>query len=97
MVVRPRIARVSRVRASTFLALLVLIALLSAEGGAQQPAKVRQIGYLISGPPASFANRIEALRMGLRDLGYAEGRNITITFRSAETTDCPKAPPTWSA
>jgi putative ABC transport system substrate-binding protein len=69
------------------LALLLLIAPLSAEGRAQQPANVRQIGYLISGRPASFANRIEALQMGLRDLGYAEGKDITITFRSAETPD----------
>ena len=70
-----------------FLALLLLIALLTAEGRAQQPAKVHQIGYLISGPPASLANRVEALRMGLRDLGYVEGKNITIAFRSAETPD----------
>ena len=54
---------------------------------AQQPAKVHQIGYLISGPPASWANRIEAMRMGLRDLGYVEGKNIAIVVRSAETAD----------
>jgi len=53
----------------------------------QRPAKVHQIGYLISGPLASWANRVEALRMGLRDLGYVEGKNITIAFRSAETPD----------
>lgn len=53
----------------------------------QQPAKVHQIGYLSFGPPASWANRVEALRMGLRDLGYVEGKNITIAFRSAETAD----------
>jgi putative ABC transport system substrate-binding protein len=70
-----------------FLALLLLIALLTAEGHAQQPAKVHQIGYLLSGPPASWANRVEALRMGLRDLGYVEGKNIAIAFRSAETAD----------
>jgi putative ABC transport system substrate-binding protein len=54
---------------------------------AQQPAKVHQIGYLIFGSPASWANRAEALRMGLRDLGYVEGKNITIAFRSAEAAD----------
>jgi len=70
-----------------FLALLLLIAPLTAEARAQQTAKVHQIGYLMSGPPASWANRVEALRMGLQDLGYVEGKNITIAFRSAETPD----------
>jgi len=54
---------------------------------AQQPAKVPQIGYLISGSPASWENRADALRRGLRDLGYVEGKNITIAFRSAEGAD----------
>jgi ABC-type uncharacterized transport system substrate-binding protein len=54
---------------------------------AQQTGKVPQIGYLILGSPGSWANRAETLRMGLRDLGYVEGKNITIAFRSAETTD----------
>jgi putative tryptophan/tyrosine transport system substrate-binding protein len=54
---------------------------------AQQRGKVHQIGYLIYGSPASVAHRTEALRMGLRDLGYVEGKNITIAFRSAETAE----------
>jgi putative ABC transport system substrate-binding protein len=78
---------VSRVRACMFLALLLLIALLTTEARAQQPAKVHQIGCLSSGSPASFAIRVEALRMGLRDLGYVEGKNIAIAFRSAETAE----------
>ena len=64
------------------LALGILAAPLAAE--AQQAGKVHQIGYLISGSPASWANRVEALRMGLRDLGYVEGKNIAIVFRPAE-------------
>src|SRR6266542_2536589 len=86
-VVRPRIPKGSWVRGSAFLGLLVLIALSAAEAHAQQPAKVRQIGYLIYGSAASVAHRTEALRMGLRDLGYVEGKNIAIAFRSAETAD----------
>jgi putative ABC transport system substrate-binding protein len=78
---------VSLVRGSTFLGLPLLIALLAAGAHAQQPAKVHQIGYLIYGSPASVAHRIEALRIGLRDLGYVEGKNITLVFRSAETAD----------
>jgi putative tryptophan/tyrosine transport system substrate-binding protein len=87
MVVRPRTARVSRVGACTFLAILLLVAPLTREARAQQPAKVHQIGYLISGPRAPQANRVEALRRGLRDLGYIEGKNIAMTIRSADTTD----------
>ena len=83
MVVRPCSARVSRVRACICLAL----ALLTTEAYAQQPAKVHQIGYLISGSPAFWANRIEALRMGLRDLGYVEGKNMALALRSAETAE----------
>jgi putative ABC transport system substrate-binding protein len=70
-----------------FLALLVLIALLTAEVRAQQPPKGPQIGYLISGPPTLWTNRIEAMRTGLRDLGYVEGKNMTFVFQSAETPE----------
>src|SRR6266542_3436006 len=70
-----------------FVALLLLIASLTPEAHAQQPANVHLIWYLVSGPAASWANRAEALRMGLRDLGYVEGKNIAIAFRSAETPD----------
>jgi putative ABC transport system substrate-binding protein len=70
-----------------FLALPLLVALFTAAAHAQQPAKVYQIGYLISGAPAAWTNRIEALRRGLQDLGYVEGKNMTIAFRSAETAD----------
>lgn len=84
---KSRMPKLSPVGGSVFLGLLLLIALLSAEARAQQPAKVYQIGYLIYGPPASVARRAEALRAGLRDLGYVEGKNMTIALRSAETSD----------
>ena len=83
----PRIPEATRVRGSTLLAVLLLIALSAAEAHAQQPAKVYQIGYLIYGSPASVAHRTEALRTGLRDLGYVEGKNISIVFRSAEVAN----------
>jgi putative ABC transport system substrate-binding protein len=83
--VRPRIVAASRVRAWTVLVLLLLIASLTTEARAQQSAKVHQIGYLAFG--SSFENRAEALRAGLRDLGYVEGKNIALVFRSAERAD----------
>jgi putative ABC transport system substrate-binding protein len=54
---------------------------------AQQPAKVPQIGYLSYGAPAEAANRVRALRLGLREHGYVEGKSITLVFRWAETSE----------
>ncbi len=50
---------------------------------AQQPARVRRIGYLGFAPSMS-PHLVEAFRRGLRDLGYVEGQNVVIEFRSAE-------------
>jgi putative tryptophan/tyrosine transport system substrate-binding protein len=55
--------------------------------GAQQPEKIARIGYLDLGPASARANRVEALRAGLRDLGYVEGKNIAIEFRWAERVE----------
>jgi putative ABC transport system substrate-binding protein len=54
---------------------------------AQQSAKVWRIGYLGFGPASSWTSEVEALRSGLRDLGYIDGKNITIEFRWAERAD----------
>jgi len=54
---------------------------------AQQAAKVPRLGLLIPGSSSAFAPRIEAFRYGLRDLGYVEGRNITMEYRFAEGKD----------
>ena len=54
---------------------------------AQQATKTARIGYLGFGSASAFANRVEAMRAGLRDLGYVEGKNIVIEFRWAEGVD----------
>jgi len=51
---------------------------------AQQAAKVPRLGLLMPDSASPFAPRIEAFLHGLRDLGYVEGRNITIEYRFAE-------------
>jgi putative ABC transport system substrate-binding protein len=52
-----------------------------------QHAKIPHIGFLRHGPASANADRVEALRAGLRQLGYVEGQNIAIEFRWAETVD----------
>jgi len=54
------------------------------ESFAQQPAKIARIGFLIPAYASSYASRVEALRAGLRDLGYVEGSNFVIEFRVAD-------------
>src|SRR5262245_8673233 len=51
---------------------------------AQQPKKVPRIGYLSVSSPSAMLTRTEAFRHGLRELGYVEGKNIVIEWRSAE-------------
>src|SRR5262245_37438401 len=51
---------------------------------AQQPAKIARIGYLTAARLSVIADRINAFRQGLRDLGYIEGKNIIIESRAGE-------------
>jgi len=51
---------------------------------AQQPTKIPRIGYLNANFPTTNPVRIEAIRQGLRELGYVEGKNIVIEWRYAE-------------
>ena len=66
------------------LVLCVLLFALFHPAGAQEPKKVSRIGYLSSSNPATESARAEAIRLALRNLGYIEGQNIAIEYRSAE-------------
>jgi putative ABC transport system substrate-binding protein len=60
----------------------LLAAPLAAE--AQQAARVYRIGYFGGSWPASSPPFLEAFRQGLRELGWVEGRDYVIEYRSAE-------------
>ena len=51
---------------------------------AQQPTKVPRIGFLSAASSSAISARVEAFRQGLRELGYADGKNILIEWRFAE-------------
>ena len=51
---------------------------------AQQEKKIPRIGYLGGATPAALSVRLDAVRQGLRELGYVEGKNIVIEYRYAE-------------
>jgi ABC-type uncharacterized transport system substrate-binding protein len=51
---------------------------------AQQDRKVRRIGYLDQGSASANQPYLEALRQGLRDLGWIEGQNLAVEARFAE-------------
>ena len=68
----------------TVLTLCAMLFALRVSAEAQQPTKVARIGFLNAPPIASIPARIDAFRQGLRELGYVEGKNIVIEYRSAE-------------
>jgi ABC-type uncharacterized transport system substrate-binding protein len=51
---------------------------------AQQPQRIARIGYLGLAPTAKMQPFGDAFRQGLRELGYVEGKNLHIEYRSAE-------------
>ena len=51
---------------------------------AQPAGKVYRIGYLTAGSVSANPRVLDAFRQGLRELGWIEGQNIVIEYRSAE-------------
>jgi putative ABC transport system substrate-binding protein len=64
-----------------FVVVLLAVAVMAV---AQQPKKVSRIGYLSNLDPAGESNRLEAIRLALRELGYIEGQNIVTEYRYTE-------------
>ena len=51
---------------------------------AQQPG-MQVVGFLNSASPRNYESNVNALREGLANAGYVEGRNVTIEYRWAES------------
>jgi putative ABC transport system substrate-binding protein len=68
--------------APSFLSALLFALCFSAE--AQQAKKIPRIAFLFGSASSAVSDRTEAFRLGLRELGYVEGKNIVIEYRWAE-------------
>jgi putative tryptophan/tyrosine transport system substrate-binding protein len=66
------------------LVIFVTLAACGAVAQAQQTAKIPRIGFQSAASPAALSARAEAFRLGLRELGYVEDKNILIEWRYAE-------------
>ena len=66
----------------------ILVAIILLAGAviaqAQQAGKVPAIRFLVASTASNYVTRIETFRQGMRELGYAEGKNIIIEYRFAE-------------
>ena len=71
-------------RRRTFLVSAVALLAAPRVSFAQQRTRPFRIGVLIVPSASDFAPRTDALRDGLRDLRYVDGKNTHIEFRSAE-------------
>jgi putative ABC transport system substrate-binding protein len=69
-------------RVSIILLVFGLLAPLTAQP--EQPEKTARVGILVPGPSAPDAETYKALRQGLRERGWIEGRNLILDFRYAD-------------
>ncbi|HTN71711.1 MAG TPA: ABC transporter substrate-binding protein [Methylomirabilota bacterium] len=67
-----------------YLLILAVILLTTPPTNAQEPAKIWKIGVLASTSRSLNASREDSLWQGLRQLGYVEGKNLSMEFRYAD-------------
>jgi len=51
---------------------------------AQRSGRMFQVGYLGNSTPSNETSLVEAFRLGLRERGYTEGKDIVVHYRWAE-------------
>jgi putative tryptophan/tyrosine transport system substrate-binding protein len=62
-----------------------ILLVVGSSANAQLPGKIYRIGYISgTGSPSDPGPYVEALRQGLRDLGWIDGKNLNIEYRGAE-------------
>src|SRR5262249_48629505 len=49
-----------------------------------QQAAMRVVGFLYPTSPDTISDRVRGFRQGLKDVGFAEGENVAIEYRSAD-------------
>jgi putative ABC transport system substrate-binding protein len=62
----------------------IMLFALCVSAKAQEPKKIPRIGFLSAASAAALSARTGAFRQGLRELGYAEGKDIIVEWRYAE-------------
>ena len=67
-----------------FFAIILTGILCAVELADAQPGKVWKVGVLVSTTQVLDADRADALRQGLREQGYEEGKNLTLEYRYAD-------------
>jgi putative ABC transport system substrate-binding protein len=83
LIENPKFEIQSRLWAGVLITFL-LIVMAARTGETQQTAKQWKIGVLASGTKTQNAGRDEALREGLRQLGYEDKKNLVFEYRYAE-------------
>jgi len=77
--------RKSNIKNPKWFGIITFVTTLAFCGGVEsQPTRIPRIGFLFGLPASVVSARIESFRQGLRELGYVEGKNIVIEWRSAE-------------
>jgi putative tryptophan/tyrosine transport system substrate-binding protein len=64
--------------------LLTTVLLTTVSAQAEQQTKIPRVGFLFVSSLSSNSERADAFRRGLGELGYVEGKNIIIEWRSAD-------------